>query len=104
MLEVARRRLGPDVDLRVVDLADPLPFPDGAFDDVVASLVLHYLRDWGPTLAEVRRVLTPGGRLLASVDHPSSSPPRAATPGRRCATSGPTPAPRSGRWAAARPG
>jgi len=48
----------------------PLPFSDGAFDDVVASLVLHYLEDWGPTLAELRRVLTPGGRLIVSIDHP----------------------------------
>lgn len=70
MLEQARRRLGADADLRVADLADPLPFPDGAFDDVVASLVLHYLRDWGPTLAELRRVLAPGGRLIVSVEHP----------------------------------
>lgn len=70
MLELARRRLGADADLRVVDLAGPLPFPDEAFDDVVASLVLHYLEDWGPTLAELRRVLRPGGRLLVSVDHP----------------------------------
>jgi SAM-dependent methyltransferase len=70
MLGLARRRLGPDADLRVADLADPLPFPDGAFDDVVASLVLHYLRDWGPVLAEMRRVLVPGGRLVASVEHP----------------------------------
>ncbi|SFF73541.1 Methyltransferase domain-containing protein [Streptomyces mirabilis] len=43
---------------------------DGAIDDVVASLVLHHLEDWGPTLAELRRVLRPGGRLIASVDHP----------------------------------
>ncbi|PRY39018.1 methyltransferase family protein [Umezawaea tangerina] len=70
MLELARRRLGDDADLRVVDLADPLPFADGAFDVVVASLVLHYLRDWGPTLAELRRVLVPGGRLIVSVEHP----------------------------------
>ncbi|WP_216905536.1 class I SAM-dependent methyltransferase [Nocardia noduli] len=70
MLEQARLRLGADADLRVADLADPLPFPDNAFDDVVASLVLHYLRDWGPTLTELRRVLVPGGRLLASVEHP----------------------------------
>jgi SAM-dependent methyltransferase len=70
MLELARRRLGGDADLRVVDLADPLPFADGAFDDVIASLVLHYLEDWGPTLAELRRVLAPGGRLLVSVEHP----------------------------------
>ncbi|MCU1640470.1 MAG: methyltransferase type 11 [Nocardia sp.] len=70
MLELARRRLGADADLRVADLANPLPFPDDAFDDVVASLVLHYLQDWAQTLAELRRVLTPGGRLLVSVEHP----------------------------------
>ncbi|MBO0693109.1 MAG: class I SAM-dependent methyltransferase [Acidimicrobiaceae bacterium] len=70
MLELARRRLGSDATLQLNDLASPLPFSDGAFDDVVASLVLHYLEDWGPTLAEFRRVLVPGGRLIASVDHP----------------------------------
>ncbi|MFF8029475.1 class I SAM-dependent methyltransferase [Streptomyces sp. NPDC007896] len=70
MLALARRRLGDDVALHVVDLSDRLPFDDGAFDDVVASLVLHYLEDWGPTLAELRRVLRPGGRLIASVEHP----------------------------------
>ncbi|MFI6099889.1 class I SAM-dependent methyltransferase [Lentzea sp. NPDC051213] len=72
MLEQARRRLGPDVDLRVADLADPLPYPDHAFDDVVASLVLHYLKDWEPALTELHRVLRPGGRLLASVNHPTA--------------------------------
>ncbi|MFI7613585.1 class I SAM-dependent methyltransferase [Nonomuraea terrae] len=72
MLEMARQRLGTDADLRVADLAGPLPFPNDAFDDVIASLVLHYLEDWGPTLAELRRVLRPGGRLLVSVEHPFS--------------------------------
>ncbi|MFI9842815.1 class I SAM-dependent methyltransferase [Nonomuraea sp. NPDC051941] len=72
MLEQARQRLGADADLQVADLASPLPFPDEAFDDVIASLVLHYLEDWGPTLAELRRVLRPGGRLLISIDHPFS--------------------------------
>lgn len=70
MLEQARLRLGPDADLCIADLAEPLPFPDGAFDDIVASLVLHYLRDWGSALAELRRVLRPGGRLIVSVEHP----------------------------------
>ncbi|MGW6931303.1 class I SAM-dependent methyltransferase [Lentzea sp. NPDC054927] len=70
MVDLARRRLGDDVDLRVADLAAPLPYADGAFDDVVASLVLHYLEDWDPALAELHRVLVPGGRLLVSVDHP----------------------------------
>jgi SAM-dependent methyltransferase len=70
MLEQARQRLGASADLQVADLASPLPFPDAAFDDVIASLVLHYLEDWRPTLAELRRVLAPGGRLIVAVDHP----------------------------------
>lgn len=71
MLELARKRLGPDAVLRLGDLGEPLPFPDGAFDDVVASLVLHYLEDWTAPLAELRRVVKPGGRLIMSVNHPS---------------------------------
>ena len=70
MLEQARQRLGDGADLRVAELGRPLPYPNGAFDDVVASLVLHYLEDWTAPLAELRRVLKPGGRLIVSVDHP----------------------------------
>lgn len=70
MLELARRRLGGGADLQVADLGSPLPYADDTFDDVAASLVLHYLEDWEPALAELRRILRPGGRLIASVDHP----------------------------------
>ncbi|MFI5709830.1 class I SAM-dependent methyltransferase [Kribbella sp. NPDC051620] len=70
MIELARRRLGEDADLTVADLAKPLPYDDAAFDDVTASLVLHYLEDWTEPLAELRRVLKPGGRLILSVHHP----------------------------------
>jgi SAM-dependent methyltransferase len=71
MLELARKRLGEDADLHQAGLGgDPLPFPDGAFDDVVACLVLHYLEDWKAPLADLRRVLTRGGRLIVVVDHP----------------------------------
>ncbi|MGZ6764434.1 MAG: class I SAM-dependent methyltransferase [Nocardioides sp.] len=72
MLDLARERLGEAVDLHVADLAEPLPLADAAYDDVVASLVLHYLEDWSGPLAELRRVLKPGGRLLVSVNHPSA--------------------------------
>ncbi|MCZ2826917.1 MULTISPECIES: class I SAM-dependent methyltransferase [unclassified Modestobacter] len=71
MVELARDRLGEDADVQVADLSAPLPFADGGFDDVTASLVLHYLRDWSAPLAELRRVLRPGGRLVLSVNHPS---------------------------------
>ncbi|MEU6074104.1 class I SAM-dependent methyltransferase [Micromonospora sp. NPDC047074] len=71
MVDLARQRLGEDADLHVADLSAPLPFADAEFDDVVASLVLHYLEDWSGPLAELRRVLKPGGRLLLSVNHPA---------------------------------
>jgi SAM-dependent methyltransferase len=79
MVELAERRLGGDVRLLVADLGEPLPFDNGAFDDVVVSLVLHYLPDWTAPLAELRRVLRPGGRLLLSVNHPMVYP--AVNPG-----------------------
>ena len=71
MLELARQRLGEGAALHQAGLGGgPLPFPDGAFDDVIACLVLHYLEDWKAPLAELRRVLAPGGRLIVAVNHP----------------------------------
>ncbi len=70
LLEIARERLGPGVALHQGDLAEPLPFADGSFDVVLASLVLHYLEHWEPTLRELHRVLMPRGRLIASTHHP----------------------------------
>jgi len=70
LLEIAARRLGPAVALRQADLGEPLPFADGSFDLVVASLVLHYLEDWVPALSEFHRLLVPGGRLVISTHHP----------------------------------
>ena len=46
--------------------AQHLPHPNGAFDIVTCTLVLHQLPhdSWRPSLAEMRRVLRPDGRLL----------------------------------------
>jgi SAM-dependent methyltransferase len=70
LLRLARERL-PSATFLLGDLADPLPFDDGSFDVVVASLVMHYLRDWVPTLRELRRVLSPGGEMVLSTHHPA---------------------------------
>lgn len=48
----------------VVADAHRLPFADGAFDAVVAMNALSYCVDKDRALAEVRRVLRPGGRLI----------------------------------------
>ena len=53
------------VPVRVVDgVAERLPAGDGEFDVAVASLVLCSVPDQAVALAEIRRVLKPGGRLL----------------------------------------
>jgi ubiquinone/menaquinone biosynthesis C-methylase UbiE len=70
LLAIARRRLGPDVSLRQADLSQPLPCADNRFDAVLASLVLHYLEDWVPTLREFHRVLVRSGRIVVSTGHP----------------------------------
>lgn len=41
--------------------------PDRTFDCAIASMVLEQVDDLGPVLAEVTRVLRPGGRFVASV-------------------------------------
>jgi ubiquinone/menaquinone biosynthesis C-methylase UbiE len=70
MIDLARKRLGDGVNLQVADLAEPLPYGDDSFDVACASLVLHYLADWADSLTEIKRVLRPGGRLVASINHP----------------------------------
>lgn len=56
---------GVDVSLRA-GLADSIPLPDGSVDAVVCSLLWHHLvpADKAAGLAECRRVLRPGGRLV----------------------------------------
>lgn len=44
--------------------ADALPFRDGAFDTVLTASSLHFWERPEAALAEARRVLRPGGRLL----------------------------------------
>ncbi|HZR93118.1 MAG TPA: class I SAM-dependent methyltransferase [Gaiellaceae bacterium] len=66
MLRRARRRaatVGRQVEA-VRAPAEALPFDDGTFDTVVGSLVLCSVSSQQRALAEVRRVLRPGGRYL----------------------------------------
>ncbi|GAA2141749.1 hypothetical protein GCM10009844_12400 [Nocardioides koreensis] len=71
MVRLARERLGERASIHLADLSTPLTMvADASVDVAVASLVLHYLPDWNPVLAEVRRCLRPGGALVMSIHHP----------------------------------
>lgn len=73
LIQIARQRLGPQVDLRVHDLNAPLHWiHDGSVDRVVMALVLHHLPDPQPALRELHRVLTSNGRLVVSTVHPTA--------------------------------
>ncbi len=65
MLDAARARLTgfENVEVRGGDLAS-LPIEDRSLDAAVLFLVLHYLIEPARVIAEVARVLRPGGRLL----------------------------------------
>ena len=51
----------------VVGDALALPYPDGAFDTVIASEILEHIPEDGTAIAELARVLKPGGTLAVTV-------------------------------------
>lgn len=67
---------GPSPEV-VIAPAETLPFDDDSFDTVVSTLVLCTVEDVERSLAEVRRVLRAGGRLLF-VEHVRADSPRLA--------------------------
>ncbi|CAN5627288.1 class I SAM-dependent methyltransferase [soil metagenome] len=63
-LAAAGDAFGPGASEVFTDSADHLSFADASFDAVVGTLVLCTVADPAAALAEVRRVLRPGGRLV----------------------------------------
>jgi SAM-dependent methyltransferase len=57
----------PDIQFSIFD-ATSLPFPDQSFDVVVANHMLYHVPDRRQALADIRRVLRPGGRLFAATN------------------------------------
>jgi len=67
MLRVARRMPGSEPVRYVAGDAMRLPFPDGVFDTTVAVTSLNNVPDLARCLAEMGRVLKPGGRAILLV-------------------------------------
>lgn len=63
-------QLARGIDARVGDAAE-LPFPDASFDCVVAAWMLYHVPELDRGVAELARVLRPGGRLVAVTNGPN---------------------------------
>lgn len=70
-----RAHSGPRVSFEVADFAE-LPFEDSAFDCIYADNGLEHAYDVTSTLAEARRVLAPGGLLVAAIPADALDPSR----------------------------
>jgi SAM-dependent methyltransferase len=67
-LKVAAERGGGPRYVRAA--AEALPFADTSFDAAVACLVFEHVPDHVPPIAEIARVLEPGGRFVFLLNHP----------------------------------
>lgn len=72
MVEAAKRRTKGKAKIVLADLTEPLPFEDDAFDLIISSLTMHYVKDWDRTFSEFARILKSGGIFQFSVHHPMS--------------------------------
>lgn len=70
MVEICAERV-PQGEFHVHDLADPIGWlPDGSVDLALLALALEHIDDRVAALAELHRVLRPGGALVLSTMHP----------------------------------
>ena len=67
MIKIAKEE-NPNLDLKVGS-GTKIPFKE-KFDIVVASLAIHYLKDWDKVFKEVKKVLKKKGYFIFSVGNP----------------------------------
>jgi arsenite methyltransferase len=69
-VDIARRRTTSNFEMRVGQAEDLSQFPDCTFDVVYLNSVFHWINDKPRGLAEILRVLKPGGRLGFNTTNP----------------------------------
>lgn len=67
MIDEVQTRLGDSATYGVADIQE-LPFTSGSFDSVIANHMLYHVPDLEQALAEIARVLRPGGIVIATTN------------------------------------
>ncbi|WP_437659895.1 class I SAM-dependent methyltransferase [Sorangium sp. So ce1182] len=75
MLQRARSTTSDEAIVYAQTDLERLDLPEATFDFAYSSLALHYIENLGGLLASVHRALTPGARLVFSVEHPIYTAP-----------------------------
>jgi SAM-dependent methyltransferase len=72
MLERAQAKAqGLNINFRIHDLAEPLPFVNESFDRVICGLVIDHIADLTGLFREMHRICRPSGFVIVSVMHPA---------------------------------
>jgi len=71
MIDIAKANCeNENVDFKVGDITESLPYKDGSFDFVICNMVLMYCDNISETIKEVSRILKPNGKFVFSIVHP----------------------------------
>ena len=70
LLRKCKERLGDRAYYVQADLNKELPFKNNSFDLILSSLTLDYIEHLSTPMKEFYRILSPGGALVFSVQHP----------------------------------
>jgi SAM-dependent methyltransferase len=70
--EQAERARARGIEVAVADVETGLPYDDGSFDAVVSNQLLEHVHDTDRLVAELRRVLRPGGVAVVSTENLAS--------------------------------
>jgi SAM-dependent methyltransferase len=71
MVEITRKRVQNKCQVIQADLNNKLDFiKDNSYDIILASLVLHYIKNISNIFAEINRILYLNGELIFSIHHP----------------------------------
>jgi SAM-dependent methyltransferase len=68
---LASRIKSANLNIYCADISQSMPFFTAeSYDIIICSLVLHYIKDWNPLLAEFHRVIKASGRVFITTHHP----------------------------------